>query len=72
MVTHPLKSFRTQKRLTQLELAGLLDVARTTVARWETGRRIDETLLPRVAERTGIAPYVLRPDLARLLAGETA
>lgn len=64
---HPLVAHRRQHKLTQRELAERLDVARTTVARWETGRRIDSDLVPRVSERTGIAPAALRPDLARLL-----
>lgn len=69
---HPLtvlKDFRDARGLTQAalgkELGGISDV---TVSRWETGeRRIDDDLLPRVAEFTGIPRNQLRPDLAALM-----
>lgn len=64
---HPLVAYRRQHDLTQKDLAARIEVARETVARWETGRKIDDALLPRVADRTGIARGVLRPDLAKLL-----
>lgn len=64
---HPLVAYRRQHGLTQKTLGSYLDVARETVARWETGRPIDDKLLPRVAERTGIPRATLRPDLAKLL-----
>lgn len=66
---HPLKDFRDKQvpRLTQKQLAVLLGVTRTTIARWETGaHKLDEDLVPKVSEKTGIAPEELRPDLARL------
>lgn len=66
-VVHPLVAYRKERGLTQKGLAAHLKVARETVARWETGRRIDDELLPMVSERTGIARGVLRPDLAKLL-----
>lgn len=66
-VVHPLVVYRKEKGLTQKGLAGILDVARETVARWETGRKIDDDQLPKVSERTGIPRGVLRPDLAKLL-----
>jgi DNA-binding XRE family transcriptional regulator len=69
---HPLVTYRKSRDLTQAQPADELDVARETVARWETGRRIDDKLLPRVSERTGIARGVLRPDLAVLLGTEAA
>ena len=66
---HPLKTYREAQRLTQSALAERLGVARTTIARWETGERnIDDDLLPKVSELTGITKAVLRPDLALLLA----
>jgi helix-turn-helix protein len=64
---HPLVTYRKQHGLTQKDLAAQLDVARETVARWETGRRIDDGLLPMVSEHTGISRGALRPDLAKLL-----
>jgi DNA-binding XRE family transcriptional regulator len=64
---HPLAAYRKQHDLTQRDLAAQLSVARETVARWETGRRIDDELLPLVSELTGIARRILRPDLAQLL-----
>lgn len=69
---HPLKTFREQHtpKLSHGALADLLDVDRSTVWRWEANKqKIDKELLPRVAERTGIAPAELRPDLADLLRG---
>lgn len=65
---HPLKAYRTSNGLTQQGLADLLDVERTTVARWECGdRQIDKELVPKVSQITGIAKRELRPDLAVLL-----
>lgn len=66
---HPLKVYRGAQipPLSQERLADLLGVARTTVARWETGvRRVDQEMLSKIAEATGIAPADLRPDLAAL------
>lgn len=54
-VGHPLVVYRKQHSLTQKGLAAQLDVARETVARWETGRRIDDDFLPMISERTGIS-----------------
>jgi transcriptional regulator with XRE-family HTH domain len=67
---HPLKAFREKQRppLSQEQLGSMLGVARTTVARWETGaRKIDDELVPRVVRATGIPASKLRPDLADLL-----
>ncbi len=65
---HPLKTYRVGARLTQLKLAELLDVTRTTIARWESGtRKIDEDRLMAVSEKTGISKTDLRPDLAALM-----
>ncbi len=68
--THPLRLYRERQAppLTQDKLAGLLGVSKGTLSRWETGKRkIDHDLLPIVAERTGLAPAELRPDLADLM-----
>lgn len=67
---HPLRQYRLKQepRLSQGQLADLLGVTRTTVARWETGaRKVDDDLVPFVAEKTGIPRAELRPDLADLL-----
>jgi transcriptional regulator with XRE-family HTH domain len=67
-MTHPLKTYRDEEKLTQRGLGQLLGVSRTTVARWESGaRKTGRDLLPKIAEKTGIAPRILRPDLAELL-----
>lgn len=66
---HPLRAYRERQQppLSQQELAELLGVDRVTVTRWEAGsRQIDVEKLPQVAERTGIAPSDLRPDLAEI------
>ncbi|MCK1322115.1 helix-turn-helix transcriptional regulator [Bradyrhizobium sp. 156] len=63
---HPLRSFRQNHdpKLSQAALAEMLDVARLTVLRWENGqRKIDDDLLPRITDRTGISAKYLRPDL---------
>jgi transcriptional regulator with XRE-family HTH domain len=67
---HPLQTYRESfdPQMKRAELARLLDVARTTVKRWEAReRQIDPDLLERVSEKTGIPVAKLRPDLAKLL-----
>lgn len=66
---HPLQAFRENQNppLNRRQLADLLGVSTAAVSRWEAGeRKLDEQILPMVAEKTGIAPALLRPDLARL------
>lgn len=72
---HPLAEFRKRQEppLSQQQLADLLDVQRVTVTRWESGaRRIDIDRVPAIAEKTGIAPAELRPDLAAVLSGDAS
>jgi transcriptional regulator with XRE-family HTH domain len=67
---HPLKAFRESQDppLSQQQLADLVGVDRVTVTRWESGsRKIEAERLPVIAEKTGIAPSDLRPDLADLM-----
>lgn len=46
-----LKQFRTEKKLSQQQLADMLFVERTTITNWETGRRIpDAVLLLRISK----------------------
>lgn len=70
MVTqHPLRAYRKRQQppLKKAGLARLLEVSKTTIARWEAGiRKIDPDLLANVAEKTGIPERDLRPDLAEL------
>lgn len=69
--TNPIRAYRQENGLTQKQFADLCDVARTTVARWETdARKIDTEKVPKVSEVTGIPRSVLRPDLAELLQPE--
>lgn len=66
--SHPLKTYRDERGLTQDALAKELGVASVTVSRWETGaRKIDDDKLPDVAAKTGIPKSELRPDLADLM-----
>jgi transcriptional regulator with XRE-family HTH domain len=70
---HPLQAFREKQDppLNQRELADLLGVSTAAVSRWEAGERKPELeLLPVIAEKTGIAPAELRPDLAGLFKSE--
>ena len=70
MEKHPITAFREAQDppLSQADFADLVGVSRPTVHRWEAGdRKIDTEKLPRVAEVTGLAPRILRPDLAELL-----
>lgn len=65
---HQLRTYRhsQEPRLSQQALADKIGVSRLTVTRWETGeRRIAPSLVPVVAEKTGIAPKDLRPDFAK-------
>lgn len=70
-----LKAFRAAHNppLSQGKLGEEVGVSRMTVFRWEKGiRKIDDDKLPVVAEFTGLAPGVLRPDLAALFSPEAA
>jgi transcriptional regulator with XRE-family HTH domain len=63
-----LKNYRKAADLSQLEAAQKVGVTRETWARWELGhRKIARSILPTVAEKTGIPPRELRPDLAELM-----
>lgn len=67
-----LRRDREQRGMTPSQYARFLDEGRPTVHRWETGeRKIGQSKLPKVAEKTGIAARDLRPDLAELF-GEAA
>lgn len=70
MSEHPLQAFRDRQTppLSRKDLAELLGVGVPTVWRWESGaRKVDDALLHRVAEKTGIPATELRPDLVKLL-----
>lgn len=72
MDKHPLRAFRESQDppLTQDDLAARLGVTKASVSRWETGERKPEVdLLSVIEEKTGIAPKILRPDLAGAMAG---
>ena len=65
-MVHPLRTYRLSHEppLSQPELAQKLGVGRATVFRWETGsRKIRESLIHSISEKTGIPPRELRPDL---------
>lgn len=67
---HPLTAFRERQAppLSRAKLARLLGVSPASVTRWENGKRQpDKEMLPLIAERTGITPTELRPDLAELM-----
>lgn len=59
--------------MSKAALARKLDVARTTITRWEKGLQPpDIKLLPKIEQETGIPAKDLRPDLARTFATESA
>lgn len=61
-----LKQLRAEKRLSQKELADLLFVDRSTVASWETGRRVpDAVMLTKIATCFGTDVRVLLGDAAK-------
>lgn len=69
--THPLRAFRESQipPLSLDDLAAKLGVSKSYVSRWETGKRkIDGKYLKKINEITGIAPSVVRPDLAEIMA----
>ena len=59
-----IKNLREQKKLTQEELAALLDVSGKAVSKWETGRGLpDISLLEPLSQALGVS-------VAELLSGE--
>jgi transcriptional regulator with XRE-family HTH domain len=69
-MAHPLKKFRETHKLSQSDLARLLDTSRSNVNRWESGERnIKSKMVPTISEKTGIPAAELRPDLAELMGG---
>ncbi len=55
-----IKELRTEKRLTQKELASLLKVSPTAVSKWENGRNLpDISVLEPLAEALGVSIYEL-------------
>lgn len=64
---HPLTAYRErhQPPITQAELARKLDISRSYLKRLESGeRKPSADLLRKIKDELGIAPIVLRPDLA--------
>ena len=69
---HPLELYRARQNppLSRAALGKLLKVSRETVWRWETGDlKPGPKALKRIADKTGVAPHELRPDLAHLWGG---
>lgn len=67
-MAHPLKTFRETHKLSQSDLARLLETSRSNVNRWESGERnIEAQKVPTISKKTGIPAAELRPDLAELL-----
>lgn len=68
VMTHALRKYRQENKISQEKLAGRLGVARYTLIRWECGKRkIEPERLSEISEKTGISPRDLRPDLAQIL-----
>ncbi len=62
--SHPLRAWREAHGIKQSDLARSLNVSPVTVSRWENGeRKVAVDYLERIANKTGIAPGDLRPDL---------
>lgn len=59
---HPIRVYRDEKGLTLKQLGVEFGVDKSTVKRWEMGN-IPAERVRSIAERTGIAPADLRPDL---------
>lgn len=59
-MSNPLKEWRDERKLTQVELGRLLGVDGMTVSRWERGDHLPRKKhWPKIEEATGIAPSVL-------------
>ena len=59
-----LRKLRMQKNCSQRQLAEMMMVSNTTVANWESGRRLpDIAMLTRLADCLGVEPYVLMDEL---------
>lgn len=59
-MTHPLKAWRDDRKLSQEALADLFQVKTMTVSRWERGEHLpNKKHWAKIEEATGIAPPVL-------------
>ena len=59
-----LRELRTQKDCSQRQLAEMMMVSNTTIANWESGRRLpDIAMLTRLADCLDVEPYVLMDEL---------
>ena len=59
-----IKTYREQHKLSCADFGKMVGVTRVTVFRWEDGtRRIDLSLVPKIAQITGIPREKLRPDV---------
>jgi transcriptional regulator with XRE-family HTH domain len=59
-MSNPLKAWRDDKNLTQVQLGRLLGVDGMTVSRWERGDHLPRKKhWPKIEEATGIAPSQL-------------
>ena len=61
----PLKRWRTETQLSAEDAARQVRVSLPTWSRWETGmRRVPAERVSDVVRITGLAPEIIRPDLA--------
>jgi len=68
----PLKDWRIRAQLSAEEAARQVRVSLPTWSRWETGtRRVAAERLNDVVRVTGLAPEVIRPDLAGVFAASS-
>lgn len=59
-MNNPLKTWRDERNLTQVQLGELVGVDGMTVSRWERGEHLPRKKhWPKIAEATGIAPEQL-------------
>lgn len=65
-MSSPIRAYRKKHRLSQREIASVLNVSRSLVQSWETGdNRVTAEMAVEIEDKLGIDRMLIRPDIFR-------